>query len=157
MCTYIYDRWFYYYFFFCNLRLLHLHEKYIMHNRWTDRCWFQIYMYVAVEGIPEADISFFISKTWIEFIIIQFILRPLNMIKNLSSHLFDMCKTKDTNQNVPFTYDTPELYNIMTIMWLISLLGRTTLSNLHLDIQSIFHFYCLFVSLKWYVNDCFNL
>lgn len=61
------------------------------------------------------------------------------MIQKLSSHSFDMCKPKDTNQNVPITYDTPELYiNIMTIMWLISLLGRTTLSNLHLDIQSIF-------------------
>lgn len=81
----------------------------------------------------------FISRTWIELIIIQFIRRPLNMIQKLSSHSFDMCKPKDTNQNVPITYDTPELYiNIMTIMWLISLLGRTTLSNLHLDIQSIF-------------------
>ena len=77
----------------------------------------------------------FISKTWIEFIIIQFIRRPLNMIKKIYLVIHLIC----VNQRTPFTYDTPELYNIMTIMWLISLLGRTTLSNLHLDIQSIFH------------------
>ena len=67
--------------------------------------------------------------------------------------IFDMCKPNDTNPNVPFTYDTPELYNIMTIMWLISLLGRTTLSNLHLD----FHRFSISIAYL-YVNDfCFNL